>query len=273
MSRLGKKGVVISTAVMCLIGMQTAYSIGLNMQNQTYREQNRGLRQEIKETKDAKLEIWHEKNKIEGEIQEERREKAKELGEKEEEIKAKEVELQEKAEELRLKNEEIQKKDKQIEEVTKAKEELRVTATRGTTQGRTEVEPRVASNPPVTDIQGKNLGTFRATAYDLSEDSCGRPIGSKWYGYTASGYSLAGYSREQAMSVAVDPRVIPMGSKLHIKFPAPYEHFNGVYTARDTGGAIKGKKIDIFMGDFKQKRTHSSVNAFGVRSIEVTLLD
>lgn len=43
-------------------------------------------------------------------------------------------------------------------------------------------------------------------------------------------------------TVAVDPRVIPLGSKIRI------EGFNGIFYCADTGGAIKGNIIDIAVG-------------------------
>lgn len=53
------------------------------------------------------------------------------------------------------------------------------------------------------------------------------------------------------MIIAVDPKVIPLGSKVYLSFQDDdYKRYNGVYTARDTGGAIKGNKIDLYMGDF-----------------------
>lgn len=118
----------------------------------------------------------------------------------------------------------------------------------------------------------ENTQTFTATAYDLSVQSCGKPIGHPQYGITSNGTNIAGKTREQAMSIAVDPNVIPLGSQVKITFPEPYTHFNGVYTANDTGGAIKGKKIDIFMGDFGSNNPNQSVWDFGVREVEVQVL-
>lgn len=43
-------------------------------------------------------------------------------------------------------------------------------------------------------------------------------------------------------TVAVDPRVIPLGSKIRI------EGFNGIFYCADTGGAIKDNIIDIAVG-------------------------
>jgi 3D (Asp-Asp-Asp) domain-containing protein len=45
-------------------------------------------------------------------------------------------------------------------------------------------------------------------------------------------------------SIAVDPRLIPMGSRVYV--PA-YRHLGGGwFVARDTGGAIRGRHIDVY---------------------------
>ena len=41
--------------------------------------------------------------------------------------------------------------------------------------------------------------------------------------------------------IAVDPKVIPLYTKVYIEFPKGWTHLNGYYQAMDTGGAIKGK--------------------------------
>lgn len=56
-------------------------------------------------------------------------------------------------------------------------------------------------------------------------------------------------------TIAVDPRVIPLGSKIRM---------NGKeYVAEDTGGAIKGKRIDLFV------ESHNEAMRFGKKLIEV----
>jgi 3D (Asp-Asp-Asp) domain-containing protein len=135
-----------------------------------------------------------------------------------------------------------------------------------------QVVKEESTQEPAPEPTPENTQTFTATAYDLSVQSCGKPIGHPKYGITSNGTNLAGKTREQAMSIAVDPNVIPLGSQVRITFPEPYTHFNGIYTANDTGGAIKGKKIDIFMGDFNSEKAHQSVWDFGVREVEVQIL-
>lgn len=88
------------------------------------------------------------------------------------------------------------------------------------------------------------------TAYDLSVQSCGKAPGTKGYGITASGMNLAGHSWQSARAIAVDPRVIPLGSKVRLRFKnESMKKYNGIYTAVDTGGAIGGNRIDLFMGE------------------------
>jgi 3D (Asp-Asp-Asp) domain-containing protein len=45
-------------------------------------------------------------------------------------------------------------------------------------------------------------------------------------------------------SIAVDPRLIPFGSRVYIPF---YRRLGGGwFIAQDTGGAIKGRHIDVY---------------------------
>lgn len=64
--------------------------------------------------------------------------------------------------------------------------------------------------------------------------------------------------------IAVDPKVIPLGSKLYIEFPDG----NGMYgVAEDTGGAIKGNRIDIAMW------TVAQAYDFGIQNVKVYVLN
>jgi len=69
--------------------------------------------------------------------------------------------------------------------------------------------------------------------------------------------------------VAVDPRVIPLNTRVYVTgYTSPYlpaGGFSGV--ARDTGGAIKGDRIDLFIDG-----TPSQVAAFGIQDVKVTIL-
>lgn len=111
---------------------------------------------------------------------------------------------------------------------------------------------------------------MRATAYDLSVESCGKRPGHPEYGVTSSGARAV-----VGRTVAVDPTVIPLGSRLFITFPAEYSDLDGVYMAEDTGHILKGDSIDIFFGEDVQgsREIYESAMKFGVRYVDVRILD
>lgn len=97
--------------------------------------------------------------------------------------------------------------------------------------------------------------TCTATAYDASYESNG-----PWGAITATGKALA------SGMVAVDPRVIPLGTKLYIEAPDGSWSY-GYAVAEDTGGAIKGNKIDLFY------HTNYECRQFGRRKANVYILE
>jgi uncharacterized protein YabE (DUF348 family) len=101
--------------------------------------------------------------------------------------------------------------------------------------------------------------TMTATAYDLSFQSTGRRPGDKYYGLTASGTKI------RPGVVAVDPKVIPLGTKLYIESTDGTSDY-GYATAEDKGSAIKGNKIDLYL------ETAQAVKKFGRRTVRVYIL-
>ncbi|MBR4030800.1 MAG: 3D domain-containing protein, partial [Clostridia bacterium] len=80
------------------------------------------------------------------------------------------------------------------------------------------------------------------------------------YGITASGM------RAQVGVVAVDRRVIPLGTKLYIEaVDGSWVYGNAI--AGDTGGAIKGNRVDLFFD------TTAECLQFGRRAARVYILD
>lgn len=76
--------------------------------------------------------------------------------------------------------------------------------------------------------------------------------------YSGGGYCANG-KRVKVGRIAVDPRVIPLGTWLYVKG-------YGICQACDTGGAIKGKKIDIYLNSERK------CNRWGVRGTRVYIL-
>lgn len=70
-----------------------------------------------------------------------------------------------------------------------------------------------------------------------------------------SGITASGTVPEKGRTIAVDPDVIPLGSEVMID--------GQVYIAEDTGGAIKGNKLDLFVG------TEADSVQYGVQQLEV----
>lgn len=71
------------------------------------------------------------------------------------------------------------------------------------------------------------------------------------------------------MSIAVDPSVIPLGSEVLIVFDDDRRSkYTGIYKAVDTGGAIKGNRIDIFFGDYGESISEEAIK-FGRANAKV----
>lgn len=80
--------------------------------------------------------------------------------------------------------------------------------------------------------------------------------------YTHTGEQTAtGTWPEAGRTIATDPRVIPSGTRLKIKGD------DTIYVAEDTGSAIKGNKIDIFMD------SAAECDNFGRQPIEIEVLE
>jgi len=84
--------------------------------------------------------------------------------------------------------------------------------------------------------------------------------------YVATAYSLRGRTASGQMVskglIAADPRVLPLGSRVRLEAGA----YSGEYLVADTGGMIRGRRIDIW--------TPSSREAmrFGRRPVKLTVL-
>jgi 3D (Asp-Asp-Asp) domain-containing protein len=84
------------------------------------------------------------------------------------------------------------------------------------------------------------VGSFSATAYCLQ-------------GRTANGGSV------RRGIVAADPRILPLGTRINLNAGS----YSGSYTVADTGGAIKGRKLDIWVANCSEARR------FGRRTVTV----
>lgn len=101
----------------------------------------------------------------------------------------------------------------------------------------------------VSSTSGKEI-YVSSTAYTASCKGCS--------GVTSTGIDLK--SSPGAKIIAVDPSVIPMGSKVYVEG-------YGYAVAADKGGAIKGNRIDVF---FSSK---SDAYRWGAKKVKIRVLD
>ncbi|MGN7285198.1 peptidoglycan-binding protein [Shouchella rhizosphaerae] len=112
-----------------------------------------------------------------------------------------------------------------------------------------------AEEAPKTEEDSKTTeGTatyqMEATAYSADCNGCS--------GVTATGIDLKANPNQKV--IAVDPSVIPLGSRVYVEG-------YGEAIAGDTGGAISGNKIDVFVP------SQSDAINFGRKTVKVTVLD
>ncbi|MBD7946360.1 MULTISPECIES: 3D domain-containing protein [Psychrobacillus] len=111
-----------------------------------------------------------------------------------------------------------------------------------------EVSAPVVAEAPKTD--GSIEMTMEATAYTAYCTGCS--------GTTAYGIDLRANPEEKV--IAVDPRIIPLGTRVWVEG-------YGEAIAGDTGGAIKGNKIDVFMPSYE------NAMQWGRKQVKLIILD
>lgn len=110
--------------------------------------------------------------------------------------------------------------------------------TKGQEQGKNKIIEKTVSSKAV----GASRGMFTATAYCLK-------------GRTAMGHGV------RRGIIAADPRVLPLGSRINIS-----GGYSGTYLVSDTGGGVKGRRLDIWMPSCAEARR------FGRRTVAVNFL-
>jgi len=104
-----------------------------------------------------------------------------------------------------------------------------------------EKDTKLVKKTASVTAAGASRGAFSATAYCFS-------------GRTAMGHGV------RRGLIAADPRVLKMGSRVYVNAG----QWSGTYLVSDTGGAIKGKRIDIWVPSCGEARR------FGRRTVQIT---
>lgn len=107
-----------------------------------------------------------------------------------------------------------------------------------------ESERKEISRETVTAAVDKVI--LNGTKISFNGKSYSRKLVVKAYSYTGGGRTAMG-TRARVGEIAVDPKVIPLGSRVYIEGV-------GARIAEDTGGNIKGNTIDIYMNSVAECR-------------------
>ncbi|MFJ8415990.1 cell wall-binding protein EntA [Bacillus paramycoides] len=119
---------------------------------------------------------------------------------------------------------------------------------------KTAAKPAVKAAETNEPSDGRDL-TVVATAYTAHPSENGGTYGGRVL--TAMGHDLT--ANPNMKMIAVDPKVIPLGSKVWVEG-------YGEAIAGDTGGAIKGNRIDVLVG------SDAAANKWGRKSVKVKIL-
>ncbi|MFH7832678.1 3D domain-containing protein, partial [Bacillus luti] len=179
--------------------------------------------------------------------------KAREIAKAKEEAKAREIAKAK--EEAKAQEISKAKEEAKAREIAKAKEEAKareIAKAKEEAKAREELKAKEESKNNTQSA--KRELTVVATAYtaDPSENGTygGRVL-------TAMGHDLT--SNPNMRIIAVDPKVIPLGSKVWVEG-------YGEAIAGDTGSAIKGNRIDVLMG------SKSKAMNWGRQTVKVKIL-
>jgi len=102
-----------------------------------------------------------------------------------------------------------------------------------------------------------------ATAYCLCKKCCGKSPSSPGYGRTASGLVIVPGTNMKV--IAVDPKLVKLGTHVYIQGLNGAADY-GYAVAADTGGAIKNRKIDLYMD------SHADCLKWGRRQVRMYIL-
>jgi 3D (Asp-Asp-Asp) domain-containing protein len=86
-----------------------------------------------------------------------------------------------------------------------------------------------------------------------------------------------GYKLAELKSIAVDPRIIPLGARVYVpqaeKVVVKGKRLSGIFHAHDIGSAVKGKHIDVFVGPKENIEAFSSAGMRSLGSVDVYVLE
>jgi 3D (Asp-Asp-Asp) domain-containing protein len=144
-----------------------------------------------------------------------------------------------------------------------------------------------SANAPLYTADGKEIGRFTPQfVKDFRVESCALLRNGTIISYlkqadrcsvVESPIGANGFSLTALKSIAVDPSIIPVGSTLYIPQAEAVmvndgKMHDGVFRAHDIGGAIKGNRIDVYVGVKSNMSYFSSTSLCRPGYVDVYLL-
>lgn len=131
----------------------------------------------------------------------------------------------------------------------------------------TEQEPLIGSASliasPSPGLNTSSTETLSGAVKGIAESSSSVSLPAS---YSATAYSLRGKTASGRYVskgiIAADPRLLPLGSRIRLEAGT----YSGDYLVADTGGLIRGRKIDIWTP------TSREAMKFGRRKVKLTVL-
>jgi 3D (Asp-Asp-Asp) domain-containing protein len=81
--------------------------------------------------------------------------------------------------------------------------------------------------------------------------------------YSTEGETASGKQTREGRTVAADPAILPVGTRIQVEGAGPY---SGEYVVHDTGPKIKGREIDVFIDD------PGEAKRFGRKAVRIRVL-
>jgi 3D (Asp-Asp-Asp) domain-containing protein len=121
-----------------------------------------------------------------------------------------------------------------------------------------------SSDEDITEAAAANSTT---AAVDITKpEAADTAVSIPAVSYTATAYSLRGRTANGGLVrrgvIAADRRVLPIGTRVRLEAGT----YSGEYVVSDTGGAVRGRKIDIWVP------STSEAMRFGRRPVKLTIL-
>ena len=125
----------------------------------------------------------------------------------------------------------------------------------GSQQTNSERNVSAASEPTSSPVVKQTSASVRKDDFEVAPQT-----------YTATAYSLRGRTASgRPVSrglIAADPSVLPLGTRVRVEAGS----FSGEYVVGDTGGSVRGRRIDIWTP------TSREALQFGRRAVKLTVL-